>query len=118
MKHLPMILIGPLSMFIAINTQSQTLMTCVTQTMSACEGGQCRQIQNPNKSWVDLEPNKMKRCDNKGCDTHAIETARSGEYLNITIGNKGYLLKIDGTGKFVEVATIGLTTIVKNGKCG
>jgi hypothetical protein len=117
MKLSPMIFIGLLSMFVATNAHSQTLMTCVTQAMSACEGGQCRQIQNPNKSWVDLEPDKMKRCDNKGCDTHAIDTARSGEYLNISIGNKGYLLKIDGTGKFVEVATLGLTTIVKNGKC-
>ncbi len=112
-----MIFIGLMSMFVDTDAQSQTLMTCVTQTMSACEGGQCRQIQYPNKSWVDLEPDKMKRCDNKGCDTHVIDTARSGEYLNISIGNKGYLLKIDGNGRFVEVATLGLTTIVKNGKC-
>ena len=117
MKHSQVILIILLSMLVATNAKSQTLMTCVTQTMSFCEGGQCRQIQNPNKSWVDLEPDKMKRCDNKGCDTHAIDTARSGEYLNISIGNKGYLLKIDGNGRFVEVATLGLTTIVKNGKC-
>jgi hypothetical protein len=85
--------------------------------MSVCEEGQCRQIQNPNKSWVELEKDRMKKCDNRGCDTYPIDTARSGEFLNISIGNRGYLLKIDGSGKFVEVSTLGLIAIVKNGKC-
>ncbi len=117
MKNFWLMLIGFLALFTAINSQSQTLMTCVTQTMSVCEDGQCRLIQNPNKSWVELEKERMKKCDGKSCDLYAIDTARSGEFLNIAIGNRGYLLKIDGSRKFVEVSTLGLITIVKNGNC-
>lgn len=117
MKNFLPVLVGLLSILTAINAQSQTLMTCMTQAMSVCEEGQCRQMQNPNKSWLELEKDRMKKCDNRGCDTYPIDTARSGEFLNITIGNRGYLLKIDGSGKFVEVSTLGLISIVKNGKC-
>lgn len=116
-KYLP-VLVGILSFFVATKSQSQILMTCVTQVFNVCEDGQCRQISNPNKSWVELEQDKMKKCDNKSCDTYPIDATRSGEFLNIAIGNRGYLLKIDGGGKFVEVSTLGLITIVKNGKCG
>jgi hypothetical protein len=111
------VLIVVLSLFAAMKSHSQTSMTCVTQVFNVCEEGQCRQIINPNKSWVELELNKMKKCDGKSCDTYPVDVARSGEFINIAIGNRGYLLKIDGEGRFVEVSTLGLMTIVKNGKC-
>ncbi len=112
------VLIGILSLFATTKSQSQTSMTCVMQVFNVCEDGQCRQITNPNKSWVELGQDKMKRCDNKSCDTYPVDAVRSGEFLNIAIGNRGYLLKIDGGGNFVEVSTLGLITIVKNGRCG
>ncbi len=117
MKYILPIITGMLSLFTATNSQSQALMICMTQEFNVCEDGQCRQILNPNKSWIELEQDKMKKCEQKGCDTYTIETTRSGAFLNISIGNRGYLLKIDGIGKFVEISTLGLMTIVKNGKC-
>lgn len=117
MKNYLPIIIALLSFFVVTKSQSQIIMTCETQTFNVCESGQCRLIQNPNKSWIELEKDKLKKCDGKSCDTYAIDAAKSGAFLNIAIGNRGYLLKIDESGKFVEVSTLGLMTIVKNGKC-
>jgi|688.fasta_scaffold1269644_1 hypothetical protein len=100
-----------------LTSQISQAMTCKTQTMTACDDGVCQQVQSPNQSWIDLDSNTLKRCDNKGCDTYKSSVERSGEFINVSIGNKGYLLKVDGQGKFVEVATIMLKTIIKTGRC-
>lgn len=117
MKNYLPIIFALLSFFVATKSQSQIIMTCEMQAFNVCESGQCRLIQNPNKNWIELEKDKMKKCDGRSCDIYTIDASRSGEFLNIAIGNRGYLLKIDGSGKFVEVSTLGLMTIVKNGNC-
>ncbi len=117
MKNIIPLVVVMLSLFSTTRSQSQSIMTCVMQEFNVCEGGQCRKIQNPNRSWIELEQDKLKKCDGKSCDTYVSDVARSGEFINISIGNRGYFLKIDNNKNFVEVSTLGLLTIVKNGKC-
>jgi len=100
-----------------LTSQTSMAMTCKTQTMTSCDEGLCQRVQSPNQSWIELDSNTLKRCDHKGCDTYKSSVERSGEFINVSIGNKGYLLKVDGQGKFVEVATIMLNTIIKTGRC-
>jgi hypothetical protein len=64
------------------------------------------------------------RCDAKGCDPYKVTVKESGIYTQfIPIAGQAMLFKVttDNTlnseGEFLDVATLGTTTLISFGKC-
>jgi hypothetical protein len=65
------------------------------------------------------------RCDVKGCDSYPVKVTRSGLFTHfIPSENQAMLFKVitedillGDKGEFVDVATLGLGTLVSYGKC-
>lgn len=64
------------------------------------------------------------RCDAEGCDSYPIKVAPSGNYTQfIPSQGQAMLLKVAGDdplinkGEFVDIATLGTTTLISFGKC-
>jgi hypothetical protein len=66
---------------------------------------------------------QVQRCDREGCTAVEGSVARSGRgYLTFGALDRGYLVKfsldeLEGSGRFVELASIGLSVIVHQGIC-
>lgn len=69
-------------------------------------------------SGVDLKRGTISRCDPKGCNIYPAQFNTSGNYVNISLPQGGYMAKmsLDGS-QFSEVATIGGTVLLSFGSC-
>ncbi len=66
----------------------------------------------------------VRRCDEQGCSPIDVVASNVGlGYLSLSAADRGYLIKMartdldGGAGSFVEIATIGLTTLTYFGQC-
>jgi len=105
------------AMILFFFSQAVWAISCETQISNICSEGTCKQLPNAGRSWIELEGSSLKRCDTRGCDEYEAFATRSGIFHNISIGNRGYILKIDEHSNFIEVATAGLSAIIKSGSC-
>lgn len=91
---------------------------CTPKTRLDCDGTNCTKSQ-PVVSLILDRPNKtFSRCDTKGCDSYDAIFGSSGIYTNIQPRNpSGMMIKILGNREYIEMATIGLSTVFQNGSC-
>lgn len=67
---------------------------------------------------IDLARGVVERCDAKGCDAHQVSAARSGIYINLSFGRGAAFIRLEEpTMAYMEVITLGLSTIVSHGAC-
>jgi len=91
---------------------------CTPKTRLDCDGTSC----TPSKPIVYLildRPNKtFSRCDTKGCDKYNASFGSSGIYTNIQASSPiGLMVKVLGNREYIEMATIGLSSVFQNGSC-
>ncbi len=74
--------------------------------------GDFKTIFNPKEATI-------LRCGgSKSCDKYSVNINKSGNYTNIqSKANNGMLMKIDNSGLYMELVTIGLETIGYYGIC-
>jgi hypothetical protein len=94
-----------------------TYWRCTPSTHFVCDASHCKNAQPI--IWIELDFSKKqyRRCDQKGCDSYAMESSTAGIFTSVFI-NIGTLFKARNDGSdFVEVATLGTTTYNYFGKC-
>jgi hypothetical protein len=91
---------------------------CTPKTRLDCDGTNCTKSQ-PVVYLILDRPNKtFSRCDTKGCDSYDAIFNSSGIYTNIQPRNpSGMMIKVLGNREYIEMATIGLSTVFQNGSC-
>ena len=91
---------------------------CTPKTRLDCDGTNCTQSQ-PVVYLILDRPNKtFSRCDTKGCDSYDAIFGSSGIYTNMQPRNpSGMMIKVLGNREYIEMATIGLSTVFQNGSC-
>lgn len=91
---------------------------CSPITKISCDRTSC-EPDNPSV-WVVLDRQKREfsRCDVKGCDTYKADFNSSGAFTNIQgKAPMGTMIKVLGDKKYIEIATIGLSSLVSSGSC-
>ena len=91
---------------------------CTPKTRLDCDGTSCTPSQ-PIVYLILDRPNKtFSRCDTKGFDKYDAIFGSSGIYTNIQPRNpSGMMIKVLGNREYIEMATIGLSTVFQNGSC-
>ena len=92
-------------------------LTCIPKTEVLCNEGVCKEARSDPPNWTVIEKGKLSRCDPRGCDTYVPKITPSGLYTNFALPERGYLLKVDAEGNYVEVVTFGLRIRYKTGQC-
>lgn len=91
---------------------------CTPKTRLDCGRTDC--IQSEPVVYLVLDrPNKtFSRCDKKGCDSYDSIFGSSGMYTNIQSRDpRGMMVKVLGNREYIEMVTIGLSTVFQNGNC-
>lgn len=91
---------------------------CVPDTKTACDRTSCS--ADTANVWVELDrrASTYARCDSKGCDTYSADFNSAGAFTNIHPKSpNGTMVKVLGDRKYIEIATIGLTSLVSEGSC-
>lgn len=90
---------------------------CKPVVMDFCTPKSCEprkpmafQVWHPNTGKYD-------RCDDDGCSTFDGEVTYSGSYANVTFSGRSLLFKVSSSNKFIEIATLGNSTLVYRGQC-
>lgn len=82
-----------------------------------CSSNSCENVVPTITSHIDTKGSTYSRCDAKGCDDYRASVTKSGDFINIALPERGMLAKISIDNGFVEVATVGLTTLISYGVC-
>ncbi len=91
---------------------------CTPKTRLDCDGTNCTQSQPVVYLILDRQNKTFSRCDTKGCDAYDAIFGSSGIYTNIQPRNpSGMMIKVLGNREYIEMATIGLSTVFQNGSC-
>ena len=90
----------------------------IFEKMICGQGKTCESIKNEIVIQLEFEKQIYSRCDAKGCDNYKAQFYPSGEYINISVGERGVLAKLSRDGSsFVEAATIGNQILLSFGSC-
>ena len=94
-------------------------MQCVFAQKEQCQSGSPCFTIPANRVWVklDVAARVYSRCEAEGCDKHAIQIARGGDWANINFPGKAMLAKLSVRGDLVEAVTLNDTTLISFGKC-
>jgi hypothetical protein len=91
---------------------------CTPKTPLDCDGTNCTESQPVVYLILDRANKTLSRCDTKGCDTYDAFFGSSGLYTNIQPRNPtGLMVKVLGNREYIEMATIGLSTVFQHGSC-
>ncbi len=91
---------------------------CTPKTRLDCDGASCDKSQPVVYLILDRSNKTFSRCDTKGCDSYDAIFGSSGIYTNIQPRNpSGMMIKVLGDREYIEMATIGLSTVFQNGSC-
>lgn len=83
-----------------------------------CEPTGCAPSERTVFNMIDPDRGIYARCDMEGCDEYLATMSVSGDHVNIALPERGMLAKIAlDDGAFVEVATLGMSTLVSFGTC-
>lgn len=91
---------------------------CTPTTKVFCDRTSCE--KDSPSVWVELDrrAKTFSRCDVKGCDTYKGNFETAGVFTNIQgVTPMGTMIKVLGDRKYIEVATIGLSSLISNGTC-
>ena len=103
---------------LAIADTASAAVRCDVHEKHRCLAGGCSSVNPSVFIGLDHEAGIYERCDAKGCDVYAATFARSGEFVNIALPERGLLAKLSlEDGQFPEVATLGLDTLTSFGTC-
>ncbi len=105
------------SVFIGFLPVASWALTCIPKSEALCNEGVCKEAHSDPPNWTVIEKGKLSRCDPRGCDTYVPKITPSGLYTNFALPERGYLLKVDAEGNYVEVVTFGLMVRYKTGLC-
>lgn len=102
---------------------------CFSTKKLSCANGICEKLE-PITFWLlagTISSGTLSRCDSKGCDSYDAIAYQSGIFENIQPKEpRGFLFKrqlLDMSGnaanpsEFVDVASIGLSTVISTGYC-
>ena len=90
---------------------------CQPESMNTCVDGICNSTKpNITLFWKPKEQ-KIGRCNSSSCDYYKVVVSHSGAFTNISLPANGMLVRIGEDGMYTEVVTLGLMTIVYNGRC-
>ncbi|MEK7115097.1 MAG: hypothetical protein AAB847_01945 [Patescibacteria group bacterium] len=91
---------------------------CTPKTRLDCDGTSCTKSQPVVYLILDRSNKTFSRCDTKGCDSYDAIFGSSGIYTNIQPRNpSGMMIKVLGNREYIEMATIGLSTVFQSGSC-
>lgn len=91
---------------------------CTPVSRMDCEVGKCEQANPTVYLILDRENEVYSRCDSKGCDTYPAQFGSSGLLTNIQSARPiGAMVKVLGDSEYLEIATIGLASLISNGVC-
>lgn len=103
-----------------------TKLSCFPTSRFDCYGGSCTPVAPATYYFVDYgtESGTYFRCDAEGCDSYPVEVNLSGEFTQfIPSQGQAMLFKVvtgdilSNKGEFVDVATLGIGTIISSGRC-
>lgn len=101
-------------------------LSCFPTSRFDCGGGSCTPVAPATYYFVDYgtESGTYFRCDAKGCDPYPVKVNQSGEFTQfIPSQGQAMLFKVatgdilGNKGEFVDIATLGIGTIISSGKC-
>ena len=91
---------------------------CDVQTKHQCTPDGCEPLSPATWALLDARAGTYARCDDRGCDEYAASYARAGDFVTISLPERGMLAKLSvSDGRFLEVATIGTTALTSFGAC-
>jgi len=91
---------------------------CTPKTRLDCDGTNCTQSQPVVYLILDRTNEIYSRCDTKGCDIYDANFGSGGIYTNIQARDpNGAMIKVLGNRQYIEMATIGLSTVFQSGSC-
>lgn len=91
--------------------------TCRPSTAQICEAGGCEK-QAP-KVWLRWKPkaNSIERCGADGCDAYTPTISYSGSWANLSIPDRGMMVRMTASGQYLEILTQMDTVLIYRGLC-
>lgn len=91
---------------------------CEIRTKHQCDAQGCQNVSPSVWDILDLKSRSIARCDSKRCDAYLAQFSTSGNYVNISVPDRGFSAKMSSDGSaFTEIATLGTTVLVSFGSC-
>lgn len=92
-------------------------LTCVPKTKNICKPSGCG--TGPVNVRLEVTPSTgaYRRCGPDGCDQYTAGVSHSGIWTTLALPEKSLMLRLTGSGRFMEVAAIGDTVLVYHGAC-
>jgi len=90
---------------------------CDTKTQYSCNKTGCSNTTPTVWVELDLASRIYRRCDEKGCDDHAMTYSRSGIYTVVTVGGGTFLKVLNDGSEFVDIASLGTLVLNSFGVC-
>ena len=91
---------------------------CTPKTRLDCVGTNCTQSKPIVYLILDRSNKTFSRCDTKGCDSYDANFGSGGIFTNIQPRNpSGMMIKVLGNREYIEMVTIGLSTVFQDGRC-
>jgi hypothetical protein len=92
---------------------------CDVDAKFSCGPAGCGSVAPGVTARIDPERRFYAWCDARGCDKYSgALVSRSGDFVNVALPEHGLLAKLAlSDGAFVEVATLGTTTLLSYGRC-
>jgi len=106
-----------LQLYFLLFSTSVFAKVCIPQYVNFCEDNKCTQTDITKDDRIIVNTSDIQLCERSKCTTYPAEFSKSGVFTNISIGNRGYILKIDDEGNFMQVSSIMLKIIYKVGVC-
>jgi len=90
---------------------------CIPESVNYCEDKKCTQLDVIKDDRIIVNTSDIQLCERSKCTTYPSVFSKSGVFTNVRIGNRGYILKIDDEGNFMQVSSIMLKILYKVGVC-
>jgi hypothetical protein len=104
-------------LFFCFFSSSSIAKVCIPQFVNYCEDNKCTQTDIIKDDRIIVNTSDIQLCEKSKCTTYPAEFSKSGVFTNVSIGNRGYILKIDDEGNFMQVSSIMLKILYKVGVC-
>ena len=102
------------------DARSWRKLRCDIEGSVLCDGPDCRRTEDQKGVFLvlDRKNNSWLHCNPVACDEYKGAFALSGLCVNVQGSAPiGYMIKVEGKSKFIQVRTVGLISTVSNGNC-
>jgi len=92
-------------------------MLCRPKSKNMCTPSGC--MTGPVNIRLEVTPSSgaYRRCGPEGCDQYSAAVSYSGLWTTLALPENSLMLRLTGSGSFMEVAAIGDTVLVYHGVC-